>query len=156
MKVKEPAVAYKTLSPLTKVETQKGQAKVIPVYQWSSYDKIDAIKNGISKEELEGLKNKSGLDYDTLAAILNVTKATLHNKKGKEKFDQYISERIFLLADLYSYGYEVFVDEERFNQWMKTANRSLGNAKPLSLLDTLYGIEEVKHLIGRIEYGVYS
>jgi putative toxin-antitoxin system antitoxin component (TIGR02293 family) len=156
MKVKEAAIAYKTSSPLKKVELQKDKAKVIPVYQWSSYDKIDAIKNGISKEELETLKDQSGLDYDTLAIILNVAKATLHNKKGKDKFDQYISERIFLLADLYSYGYEVFEEKDRFNQWMKTTNRALGDIKPLSFLDTLYGIEEVRHLIGRIEYGVYS
>ena len=154
MKVKEAAVAYQTLNPLKKAEAKK--AKVIPVYQWSSYDKIDAIKNGISKEELEALKNSSELDYDTLATILNVTKATLHNKKGKDKFDQYISERIFLLADLYSYGYEVFENRNRFNQWMKTENRSLGGVIPLHLLDTLYGFQEVKHLIGRIEYGIYS
>ena len=156
MKVKEAAIAYITSNPLKKIELQRRKAKVIPVYQWSSYDKIEAIKNGISKEELEALKIQSGLDYDALAAVLNVAKATLHNKKGKEKFDQYISERIFLLADLYSYGYEVFEEKERFNQWMKTDNRALGNTKPLSLLDTLYGIEEVKHIIGRVEYGVFS
>src|SRR5688572_27831551 len=147
MKVKEAAVAYKSLNPLQRIENQK--AKVIPVFRWSRFDKIDAIKNGITKEELEALKDQSGLDYDTLAAILNVAKATLHNKKGKEKFDQYISERIFLLADLYSYGYEAFEHKERFNQWMKLPNQSLGGVTPLSILDTLYGLEEVKHLIGR-------
>lgn len=156
MKVKEPAVAYKTLNPLKKIEGHKEKAKIIPVYQWSSFDKIEAIKNGISKEELEKLKTQFALDYDTLAVVLNVAKATLHNKKGKEKFDQYISERIFLLSDLYSYGYEVFEDKDRFNNWMKIANRALGGITPLSLLDTIYGTEEVKHLIGRIEYGVYS
>lgn len=156
MKLKEPAVAYQTSNPLKRVEYKKERAKIIPVYQWSSYDKINAIKSGISKEELEALKDLSTLDYDTLATILNVTKATLHNKKGKEKFDQYISERIFLLADLYSYGFEVFEDKNRFNKWMKNSNRSLNSDTPLSLLDTLYGMEEVRHLIGRIEYGVYS
>jgi putative toxin-antitoxin system antitoxin component (TIGR02293 family) len=154
MKVKEAAVAYKTSNPLQRVENQK--AKVIPVFRWSRFDKIDAIKNGITKEQLEALKDQSGLDYDTLASILNVAKATLHNKKGKEKFDQYISERIFLLADLYSYGYEAFESREQFNQWMKTPNRSIGGVTPLSILDTLYGLEEVKHLIGRIEYGIFS
>ena len=153
MKVKEPAVVYKT-NPLKRVERQG--AKVIPVYRWSNFEKIDAVKNGISKEELENLKNQTELDYDTIAKILNVTKATLHNKKGKAKFDAYISEKIFLLADLYSYGYEVFENKDRFNQWMKHENRALGSVTPLSLLDTLYGMEEVKHLIGRIEYGVYS
>jgi putative toxin-antitoxin system antitoxin component (TIGR02293 family) len=135
-------------------EKQKG--KVIPVYRWSSFEKIDAVKSGVSKEELENLKMGAGLDYDTLARVLNVAKATLHNKKGKEKFDTAVSERIFHLADLYSYGYEVFEDRERFNNWMKLENRALGGVSPIHLIDTLYGVEEVKHLIGRIEYGVYS
>lgn len=154
MQVKEAAIAYQTLNPLTKVSS-KG-AKVVPVYQWNPFEKIEAIKEGISKEELENLKNGAELDYDTLAQALNVAKATLHNKKGKAKFDQYISERLFLIADLYSYGYEVLGSREKFNRWMKAGNRALGGKTPLSLIDTLYGIEEVKHLIGRIEYGVYS
>ncbi|HEU4901656.1 MAG TPA: antitoxin Xre/MbcA/ParS toxin-binding domain-containing protein [Flavisolibacter sp.] len=154
MQAKEAVVVYQTLNPLTRVSS-KG-AKVIPVYQWNSFEKIDAIKEGVSKEELENLKNGAELDYDTLAKLLNVTKATLHSKKGKAKFDQYISERIFLIADLYSYGYEVFGNRQKFNSWMKHENRALGGITPLSLIDTLYGIEEVRHLIGRIEYGVYS
>ena len=155
-KVAEAAVAYRSQNPLKKVFSEKHQTKVIPVFQWSSYQKIDAIKEGISKEELENLKEQTGLDYDTLAKVLSVAKATLHNKKGKAKFDTYVSERLLLLADVYSYGYQVFENKEGFNQWMKTENRALGNVSPLELLDTLYGIEEVKHLIGRIEYGVYS
>ena len=153
-KVEEAAIKYRTLNPLKKVSAEK--SKVIPVYKWSSYKKIDIIKEGISKEELENLKDQTGLDYDTLAKVLSVAKATLHNKKGKAKFDTSVSERILLLADIYSYGYEVFGEKERFNSWMKSENTSLGGVAPLQLLDTLYGIEEVKHLIGRIEYGVYS
>ncbi len=91
-----------------------------------------------------------------MARILAVAKATLHNKKGKAKFDSSTSERILLLADIYSYGYEVFENKEKFNRWMKNENSSLGGICPLQLLDTLYGMEEVKHLIGRLEYGVYS
>ena len=155
-KVEEAAVAYRSQNPLKKVFTEKHKTKVIPVFQWSSYKKIDAIKEGISKEELENLKEQTGLDYDTLAKILSVAKATLHNKKGKAKFDMSVSERLLLLADIYSYGYEVFENKDRFNQWMKHGNAALGGITPLELLDTLYGMEEVKHLIGRIEYGVYS
>lgn len=155
-KVEEAAVQYRTMNPLKKVGTERTRTKVIPVYMWSSYQKIDAIKEGISKEELENLKEQTGLDYDTLAKVLSVAKATLHNKKGKDKFDLSISERILLLADIYSYGYQVFENKDRFNNWMKASNTSLGSSSPIQLLDTLYGMEEVKHLIGRIEYGVYS
>jgi putative toxin-antitoxin system antitoxin component (TIGR02293 family) len=155
-KVEEAAIQYRTLNPLKKVSSEKQKTKVIPVYMWSSYQKIGVIKEGISKEELENLKEQTGLDYDTLAKVLSVAKATLHNKKGRDKFDVSISERILLLADIYSYGYQVFEQKEGFNNWMKASNTALAGSSPLQMLDTLYGMEEVKHLIGRIEYGVYS
>jgi uncharacterized protein (DUF2384 family) len=49
----------------------------------------------------------------------------------------------------------VFEDRDRFNAWMKNNNKALGDKTPLTLMDTLYGIQEVKKLIGRIEYGVF-
>ncbi len=128
----------------------------MPIHQWSSYQKIETIKEGISKEELENLKEQTGIDYNMLAKVLAVTKATLHNKKGKSRFDAFVSERILLLADIYSFGYAVFKEREKFNRWMKTPNRALGNIIPLNLTETVYGMEEVKNLIGRIDYGVYS
>lgn len=121
----------------------------------SNFQKINQIKAGISKSALEEIKRKAGLDYDTIASILSVAKATIHNKKGESKFDQKVSEKIILLGDIYSYGYTVFEDTARFNTWMKTPNRAFGEKTPLELTDTLYGIQEVKNAIGRIEYGVY-
>ncbi len=118
-------------------------------------EKISIIKKGISKKELETVKEESDLDYDTLSNILSVSKAKLHGKKGTEKFDQNTSERIMLLADVIAYGQHVFEDKEAFNEWLKTTSMALGNKTPLALMDTIYGIEEVKKEIGRIEYGVF-
>jgi putative toxin-antitoxin system antitoxin component (TIGR02293 family) len=155
-KVEEAAAAYRSLNPLQRISGRSTTAKVVPIYQWTSYKKIETIKEGITKEELENLKEQTGLDYNVLAKILAVTKATLHNKKGKERFDAFVSERILLLADIYSFGYTVFEDKENFNRWMKTPNRALGNEMPLNLAETIYGMEEIKNVIGRINYGVYS
>jgi putative toxin-antitoxin system antitoxin component (TIGR02293 family) len=77
------------------------------------------------------------------------------NKKGLEKFDSATSERILMLADTLFYGQSVFEDKDRFNSWMQTNNKSLGDKAPVELMDTVYGIQEVKKLIGRIEYGVF-
>jgi putative toxin-antitoxin system antitoxin component (TIGR02293 family) len=156
MKVEEAAVAYRTLNPLRKLTGKTTLAKVVPIYEWSPYDKINAIREGISKEELENLKEQAEVDYTMLSKILSVTRATLHNKKGKDRFDAVVSERILLMADLYSFGYSVFKDQEKFNRWMKTPNRALGNAVPLHLAETVYGLAEVRSLIGRIDYGVFS
>lgn len=127
-----------------------------PEHILTPIEKIETIRKGVSRNHLEQLKEKTGLDYDTLAKIFSVAKATLFNKKGEEKFNTSLGEKIFALADLYSYGYSVFEDKPNFNRWIEAPNKALGGEAPIRLLDTLYGVEEVKHLVGRIEYGVYS
>lgn len=127
-----------------------------PESRMTSFEKIDIIKEGISKRDLEHLKEKSDLDYNQLSKVLSVARATLINKKGSAKFDMVLSERIVGVADIYSYGYEVFEDENRFNEWIFRPNQAFGGQTPFDLLDNQYGREEVKSLIGRIDYGVYS
>lgn len=124
--------------------------------QITAYEKIEMINKGISKKDLEYLKEKSGLGYDQLSEVFDVARATLINKKGNDTFNQSLGEKIVSLADVYSYGYEVFEDEERFNQWVFRPNKALGGKTPYSFLNSQYGREEVKNLIGRIDYGVYA
>lgn len=129
--------------------------KLSDLYKIPATDKIGYIKNGISKNYLVDIKDAIGLDYDMLGRILSVSRAKLLSKKSKEKFDQPTSERILLLADVYSYGLEVFEDKDRLTDWLKRPNKALGNQSPIEMMDTLYGIQEVKNELGRIEYGVY-
>jgi putative toxin-antitoxin system antitoxin component (TIGR02293 family) len=128
---------------------------ILDANRLSPKDKINIIKGGISKKQLSDIKLEAELDYDDLSEILSTSRATLIAKKGSQTFDQRISERIFLLSDLIAYGQEIFGDKDTFNQWLKSPSEALGNATPLSAMDTLYGIEEVKKEIGRIAYGVY-
>lgn len=127
-----------------------------PIHILTSFEKMQIIRRGISKRYLESLKKTTALDYTSLADALLVTRATLINKKGDEKFNDQVSERIVSIADLYAYGYEVFEDKDRFNQWMFSPNQALGGEVPFSLINNQYGREEIKNLIGRIAYGVYS
>lgn len=127
-----------------------------PESQMTPLEKMDIARAGITKKDLEIFKEKTALDYDKLAAALAVTRATLINKKGDEKFNTSLSERIIDLANIYSYGYEVFEDESSFNQWMFRSNRALGGQAPYDLIDNQFGREEVRDIIGRLDYGVYS
>jgi putative toxin-antitoxin system antitoxin component (TIGR02293 family) len=134
---------------------RNGKVPLAKIHSLDAGDKILLIRQGVSKNDLEALKDQSGLDYDTLSTILAVSRATLINKKGAEKFDSATSERILLLADTVAYGQSVFEDKDRFNTWMKDKNKALGDKTPLEMMDTLYGVQEIKKLIGRIEYGVF-
>jgi putative toxin-antitoxin system antitoxin component (TIGR02293 family) len=51
---------------------------------------------------------------------------------------------------------EVLGDAERATRWLQRPNRALGGAIPLALLDTDLGAQQVEHLLGRIEHGVFS
>jgi putative toxin-antitoxin system antitoxin component (TIGR02293 family) len=127
-----------------------------PESQLTAFEKMHIVRDGVSKKDLELLKSKAGLDYTMLAKALSVKRATLINKKRTQKFNSSLSEKILGMADLYSYGFEVFEDEARFNQWMARPNKALGGQAPYDLIDNQFGREEVKNLIGRIDYGIYS
>lgn len=125
-------------------------------WKMSAQEKMALLRDGVSKEKLEQLKDRTKLDYDKLSVILATTRSTLINKKGKDLFSNTLSERIISVAELYSFGYEVFEDEDRFNAWIFHPNRALGGKMPFDLIDNQFGREEIKNLIGRIAYGVYS
>lgn len=122
----------------------------------TSIERMHLVRKGVTKKYLIRVKKQTNLDYQKLADVLSVTRATLINKKDEDKFNVSLSERIVGLAALYDYGYEVFEDREKFKAWMFTPNRALGGEMPYDLIDNLFGREEVKNVLGRIEYGVYS
>ncbi len=127
-----------------------------PEWQLTPVEKMDLVRGGVSKKDLESLKSKTNLDYDKLSTLLSTTRATLINKKGAALFSASLGERIVSIADLYSYGFEVFDDETKFNEWIFRPNQALGGRPPFELIDNQFGREEVKNVIGRIDYGVYS
>lgn len=128
----------------------------VPLVDLTSYQKMQIVRDGITKSYLTKLKEETSLDYDALAQALSVTRSTLINKKNDQKFSDHVSERIIAVAELYSFGYEVFEEKEKFNRWMFAPNQALSGAKPFELMDNQFGREEITNLIGRIAHGVYS
>jgi putative toxin-antitoxin system antitoxin component (TIGR02293 family) len=150
--VEEAAASYK--SPL-KLESLLKVVKG-PENKLTGLEKMELVEVGIPKHSLESLKQQIGFDYDQLAQVLNVARATLINKKSSEKFNIDLSDKIMNLADIISYGFEVFEDRSRFKAWLQLPNRALGGKKPFDLLHTSFGREEVRDLLGRIDHGIYS
>jgi putative toxin-antitoxin system antitoxin component (TIGR02293 family) len=146
--VKEPVSTYGVDSlPLSTEKT--------PVTGLSLFQKMKMSESGISKKELEKLKSSFGLNYEQLAELLLVTKATLINKPLASRFNSAISERIISIWEIYAYGYAVF-SEPLFREWLFRKNQALDQKTPFAFLHSSFGREEIKNLIGRIEYGVYS
>lgn len=154
--VNEPVSFYGTTYSFGNFMNISVAGSKTPINKMTSFEKMALLDLGLKKAHLESFKTKAHLDYDKLAQALSVTRATLINKKGNEPYSENVSEKILALTDLYSYGYEVFEDENKFNGWMFCPNESLGGKMPFDIVDNQFGREEIKNLIGRIEYGIYS
>lgn len=122
----------------------------------SNLDMMSEVKKGLSRHVLDGLKDLTKLDFTSLSKVIGTTTATIHKKKHDDRFSLPVSEKIMEVAALYDFGVEVFEDKDDFNTWMQTENSTLGTRKPIEFIDTIFGINEVRNVIGRIQYGVYS
>jgi putative toxin-antitoxin system antitoxin component (TIGR02293 family) len=112
--------------------------------------RVDTFRNGIGKNAFENLKELSGLDYGTLADVLGVSTKTLQRKTV---FDTIQSEKIYELADLYATGVNYF-GRDGFRRWMDRPLFSIGNRKPLELIDVSAGIDLLKIEIMRLQHGI--
>ena len=154
--VNEPFAVLYNSNPSISIWNFSISGNEIPLNKMTSFEKMTLLNVGIKKNDLEQFKLKTHLDYDKLAQALAVTRATLINKKQNEVYSENISEKILALTDLYSFGYEVFEDVEKFNAWMFASNNALAGKKPFDIVDNQFGREEIKNILGRIEYGIYS
>ena len=63
---------------------------------------------------------------------------------------------MYRLAMLMKLATELFNDEERALEWMKSSVYGLDGKRPLDMVSTTVDFEIVKDLIGRVEHGVFS
>jgi putative toxin-antitoxin system antitoxin component (TIGR02293 family) len=114
------------------------------------------IERGIPKSALDRAKRATGLTYAVLAQLLSVSAKTIERKKPTERFDDTASERLVKLGEIIALGREALGDDEALQQWLVRPLRPLGGKSPVDLMRNMYGLEMIKQLLGRIQYGVYS
>lgn len=112
--------------------------------------RVQTFREGLDKKSFEGLKEISGLDNNTLAAAFSVSAKTLQRK---DVFDVVQSEKMYELAELYAMGSSYF-GKDGFRRWMERPLFTLGNLKPLDLLDVSEGLTILKTEIMRLQHGI--
>jgi putative toxin-antitoxin system antitoxin component (TIGR02293 family) len=117
---------------------------------------IESIQKGLPFRELEDLRASLDIDIATLASILGISKATLQRRKTQGRLDAAESDRVLRYARLLGKAAVVFGGIEPARQWLTRPQFGLGGAVPLEYAQTEPGAREVEHLIGRIQYGVYT
>jgi putative toxin-antitoxin system antitoxin component (TIGR02293 family) len=113
-------------------------------------NRVETFRKGFGKKSLENLKAVTGLDFSVLAWALSVSTKTLQRK---QVFDSVQSEKMYELASLYAAGIDYF-GEDGFRRWMERPLFTIGNRKPIDLIDVSEGISVLKTEIMRLQHGV--
>ena len=123
---------------------------------FTSPELIAALNAGLPFGELLELQVTLNVALDQLAAMLGISKATLHRRQTQGRLDPAESDRALRYARLTGQAIEVMESEADARKWLKSPQFGLGGAVPLEYARTEIGAREIEHLLGRIEHGVYS
>ena len=124
--------------------------KDAPGYQM---ELIERIRDGVKKADWKQLIQDIGATEKEFELILPTS---ISSMQKKAVYSQETSERIYELARLFGYGYEVFDTKEDFRNWLITPSRAFHNKTPFEMLDSSFGFDMVENEIARIRYNVYS
>ncbi|HEY8055578.1 MAG TPA: antitoxin Xre/MbcA/ParS toxin-binding domain-containing protein [Terriglobales bacterium] len=117
----------------------------------------EAIRNGLPVASVKELAQRLRLDQAATATALGIAPRTLSRRLAQDaRLTPAESDRAVRLARVFSTAVAMIGSEEKAVNWMHTANRALGGARPIEQVDTDPGAMSVEDLLGRIGYGVYS
>jgi putative toxin-antitoxin system antitoxin component (TIGR02293 family) len=138
------------------IATTLGGRSVLKVRVRTQDDLIKAIRSGLSYGSLEAVKTRFDIKAEILNSLLHLPPRTLARRKSSKRFDSEESDRLVRIARIGTLAEETLGSRERAAGWLRSANRALGGAAPISRLDTDLGTREVEDLLLRIAHGVYS
>lgn len=121
----------------------------------SRIDFVRLSRDGISMRTLKKILKFLSLSIKEISEILPISERQLTRYKDNHILRKDISSHLIQLVELFEKGHEIF-GKGKFDIWIRSENRVLGNNKPIELLDTPIGIQMVNDILGRIEHGVYS
>lgn len=123
----------------------------------SEWDLINLSKKGLKKPVLKAISAQLGVPVQETVRLLGIPADGFARMKDAESFNPRYSEHIIKLAELINEGKELWGEEQgQFKAWLQEPVSALGDKRPIELLDTIYGIEMVITIIGRIIHGVFS
>lgn len=155
----EPSIlyGYSRQSSLDLISELLGGKKTLGKRVDNILEFLNLTQRGLSITVLKALQQRMKFTNKDMGSALEISESTLQRrlKKG-EKLDKRESESTFQLATLWAKGLEVFDNEDDFRTWLQTKNMALGSNKPITLLHSPIGRDEIKDLLSRIEWGIYS
>lgn len=118
---------------------------------------LELVRDGLPASVLTRLANHFDVRLADIQHLVGLSKATGTRTRGKAApLKALASDRAYRLASVLALARGVFGDDENAREWFKEPIPALRGQRPLDLLDTEVGTQEVIRVLGRIQHGVYS
>lgn len=153
LKVEQGMAAYAVPPP------SGGAAKAWVVYRNQFLNapaeaQISEIRKGAPASNLAGAAEALRLPRERIYELVGLSAATAKRKLARnDTLDPLVTERLTRLGAIAKLAEDTFGDPAMAAQWLQAANAGLGNAAPLSMLDTEIGCREVARILNAIAYG---
>ncbi|WP_143764551.1 type II RES/Xre toxin-antitoxin system antitoxin [Owenweeksia hongkongensis] len=128
-----------------------------PSEAYGTHSRIKLIRRGLPVQSLTIFLKESGLNRQELGHILQVSPRTMQRYDSNQMLPINVTEKLLMLNDLFEKANDVLGgDSKNISGWLHSTVPALGNQRPLDLLDTYQGFNEVMKVLGRIEWGIAS
>lgn len=154
--LEEPQVFYSIQNKYDRITSVLGGSVVLGQVLHNDIDLINITRKGLPKSVLQTLSKVLSISMEKMSGLLHISHRTLQRKSNTELLNIYSTEQVLEIADVVSRGIDVLGSIDAFTKWLHSELRALNYKSPLDYLDTSFGTNLIKDLLGRIEYGVHS
>jgi putative toxin-antitoxin system antitoxin component (TIGR02293 family) len=118
---------------------------------------LKAVEKGFSWKTFERFLKNIDLPAEMIADIMGIPRRTLARRKVEGRLKPDESDRLLRLARVFGSALDLYDgNREAAVLWLTDINIALGRIAPIEMARTQIGAEEVEHLVGRIQYGMFS
>jgi putative toxin-antitoxin system antitoxin component (TIGR02293 family) len=130
-------------------------AKVAAIAGLPPLAQVETIREGIATQVFEQIATAIGVGKETLARKLNINAQTLRKRKSR-MLSPDEAEKSLRVARVFALANDVLGNGDEARYWLNEEIAALGGKRPLDLLDTDVGAQEVINLLNCIKWGTYA
>jgi putative toxin-antitoxin system antitoxin component (TIGR02293 family) len=134
-----------------------GGRKVLKRKIGTAEELVRITREGLPVDILRELAEELDMDRRVIASLVGIPVRTLSRRlSSHSRLSAAESDRSVRLARIVAQAKDTFDDPPKAATWLQAPNRVLKGQRPIELLDTDAGVQQVETVLGRIAYGIYS
>lgn len=114
------------------------------------------LAKGIEGSAIRRFATYYDLSNEDLTRLLGIKKRTLQRREHEARLPQGETDRLWRAAVILTEATDILGSRAKASSWLHRENRALGGVRPLDMIGTEAGYEEVRNVLGRIEWGVWG